>query len=258
MSSNSESAHNIPLSTILCVYARDIFRNQADFDYIAARSNFKLHLRQQFLWSSQQAIEKYLKAILLFNGHSAKCPDINKPKKEFGHHLDMLLRSVISIPNLNFSLKYQDQNFLDFLTSQGPNRYISSAAYSSFDALERLDSLVWHIRRYCQSFKPVTFNLFQSQSVTFQDFLDCALDQKFLMQPYSFKLAPGEDCALEKVLKRTHDDPARRALVWANLFFGAKKKQRVKYTVFSSIEIPPKERGWEGVDWNEVDKYVKP
>ncbi|CUB05958.1 HEPN domain-containing protein [Marinomonas fungiae] len=53
---------------VLNTLAKDIFRKQADFDYISARVNFRLGLRQQFLWSAQQAIEKYLKAILLFKG----------------------------------------------------------------------------------------------------------------------------------------------------------------------------------------------
>jgi len=59
------------LQVVLNTYATDIFRNQADFDYISARANYRLKLRQQFLWSAQQAVEKYLKAILLFNGKSA-------------------------------------------------------------------------------------------------------------------------------------------------------------------------------------------
>ena len=60
------------LQVVLNTFASDIFRRQADFDYIAARANYRMHLRQQFLWSAQQAMEKYLKAILLFNGKSAR------------------------------------------------------------------------------------------------------------------------------------------------------------------------------------------
>lgn len=43
------------------------FRDQADRDYIAARLACRHELFPQFLWSSHQAIEKYLKAILLYN-----------------------------------------------------------------------------------------------------------------------------------------------------------------------------------------------
>lgn len=68
------------LQLVLNTFAKDVFRKQADCDYVAARSNYRLRLREQFLWSSLQAIEKYLKAILLFNGISARylsgtCPN---------------------------------------------------------------------------------------------------------------------------------------------------------------------------------------
>ncbi len=41
------------------------FRDIAEGDYIAARMAFRAELYLQALWSSQQALEKYLKAILL-------------------------------------------------------------------------------------------------------------------------------------------------------------------------------------------------
>jgi hypothetical protein len=246
----------MPLSTVLCVYARDIFRNQADCDYIAARSNFKLRLRQQFLWSSQQAIEKYLKAILLFNGISARY--IDGSTKEFNHKLDKLFHAAQQISELNFSVSSQDKMFIDFLNDQGPNRYINSTAYSSLDALERLDSVIWHIRRYCQSFEISIPIPAERQIAIKHSILSSELDSNYEKNPHLFKLHPGEGGELEKVLKKSHNDPARRALVWANFYFGAKKRTRVRYTSFSSSEIPPKDRGWKNVDWDEVDKYVKP
>lgn len=57
---------------VLNTFACDVFRKQADYDYISARANYRMRLRQQFLWSAQQAVEKYLKATLLFNGRSAR------------------------------------------------------------------------------------------------------------------------------------------------------------------------------------------
>jgi hypothetical protein len=41
------------------------FRDAADEDYIAARTVSRLGLNRPFLWSSLQAVEKYIKAILL-------------------------------------------------------------------------------------------------------------------------------------------------------------------------------------------------
>jgi hypothetical protein len=60
------------MQVILNTFASDVFRKQADYDYIAARANYRMRLRQQFLWSAHQAVEKYLKATLLFNGKSAR------------------------------------------------------------------------------------------------------------------------------------------------------------------------------------------
>lgn len=256
MTSTCANESTMPLSTVLCVYAKDIFRNQADCDYIAARSNFKLRLRQQFLWSSQQAIEKYLKAILLFNGVSARY--IDGSNEQFNHKLNKLFDAAQQISELNFSVSSQDKMFIDFLNDQGPNRYINSTAYSSLDALERLDSVVWHIRRYCQSFEVSAPVPPENKIAIKNSLLSFASDSNFQKNPHLFKLRPGEDGALEKILKKAHNDPARRALVWANFYFGSKKRTRVKYTAFSSTEIPPKERGWKNVDWDEVDKYVKP
>ena len=48
-------------------FASQSFRDQAERDYIAARQACRAELMPQFLWASHQAIEKYLKGILLYN-----------------------------------------------------------------------------------------------------------------------------------------------------------------------------------------------
>src|ERR1700719_3636735 len=53
-------------------FATESFRNVADEDYISARCAWRMGLMNHFLWSSLQAIEKYLKAFLLFNNRSTK------------------------------------------------------------------------------------------------------------------------------------------------------------------------------------------
>ena len=57
------------------------FRDVADYDYISARMLYRAKLVPQFLWSSLQSIEKYLKCILLLNrikankvGHNLALP----------------------------------------------------------------------------------------------------------------------------------------------------------------------------------------
>lgn len=57
---------------ILNEYATRSLRYTADQDYISARSSYKANLIEPFLWSSLHALEKYLKAILLFHTVSIK------------------------------------------------------------------------------------------------------------------------------------------------------------------------------------------
>ena len=84
-------------------------------------------------------------------------------------------------------------------------------------------------------------------------YIASALHPRHKENPQRFNLANGD---IEKVLKRPSIDSARRALIWANLFYGSRRLSTVRYTKFSSIEVPPNQRGWKG--WTgEVEKYVK-
>jgi len=60
---------------IIASYAVE-FRDRADMDYVSARHLYRMGLMPPFLWSSQQAIEKYLKAAILFFGGTVK---MNRP-----------------------------------------------------------------------------------------------------------------------------------------------------------------------------------
>lgn len=240
------------LQVILNTFASDVFRRQADFDYIAARANFRMQLRQQFLWSAQQAIEKYLKAVLLFNGKSARYP--TGKRKEFGHDLIALLDEVKTIPIFTFELEPEHERFLKYLAQQGPNRYLGTTAYNTGEVLRQLDGTVWHVRRYCQHMPDRGIGSRAPVPGLREAHVKAALSPTHKKQPQRFSVFAGE---LEKVVKRAPTDPARRALVWANLYYGSKRRTTVKYRTFSSSEVPPTERGWPGVDWKVVEPYVK-
>lgn len=255
-------------SIVLDAYARSVFRDEADADYIAARSNFKLQLRQQFLWSAQQALEKYLKAILLFNGKSSRYIDIEKAKvspkdrtNQYGHDLCRLIKSVREVQVFDFDVGgAANDQFLEYLATQGPNRYISKSAYTTLDVLERLDSTVWHIRRYCQNFEISNPTLSaEVQAKARQGSISRALDPINALNPHLFRLTPVQRGYLEKILSKRNDHPARKALVWANRFYGTKKRGRIQYRVFSACAIPPREReGWNAIDWDEIGFFVQP
>jgi HEPN domain-containing protein len=59
--------------TLLKDFAFRSFFEIADGDYIAARTLYRAKLLPQFLSASQQALEKYLKYILLLNRIHAQC-----------------------------------------------------------------------------------------------------------------------------------------------------------------------------------------
>lgn len=248
---------------ILNTFARAIFRKQADCDYIAARANYRMRLRQQFLWSAHQAMEKYLKAILLFNGRSARyyMPAGASKRREYGHDLDALIGEIQKIALLKFEIEPDDQKFLSYLSHQGgANRYLSTSAYNTSDAIHCLDRLVWHIRRYCQYIPDRGIGSRQAVPGMQEAFVRSINDTSLKKSPHLFALFAGEAGELESVIKSDPQDPARRALLWANLFYGKKKRLRVTYDSFSSTEIPPNENehDYPNVDWRALEDYVKP
>lgn len=249
------------LQVVLNTFARDVFRNQADCDYIAARANYRMQLRQQFLWSAHQAIEKYLKAILLFNGQSARyyTPAGASGRREFSHNLDALSEEVQKIAYLRFEIDPDDKQFLSYLSRQGgANRYLSTSAYNTPDAIHCLDCLVWHIRRYCQYFPDRALGCHDVVPGMREAAVRSIHAASLKKSPHSFVLFAGESSMLENVIKRNPRDAARRALLWANLFYGKKRRLRVTYDSFSSTEIPPNERDWKNVDWEVLKDYIKP
>jgi len=243
------------LQSVLNAFATDVFRKQADFDYITARSNYRLQFRQQFLWSSQQAIEKYLKAILLFGGKSARFKS-NGSGKELGHKLSKLYSEILQLRLTGFELSPVNKSFLVYLEDQGSNnRYISKFAYNPGDAIQSLDSLVWHIRRYCQ-FIPSSLTSSEPNAEQ-QRAAQLAFITKFTTKksPHEFYLHGGE---LEKILHLPRSNFARQTLIWANLWFGTKKRRKVTYASFSSSEVPPNERPWFNEEHKTVlEKYIR-
>jgi len=121
-------------------FARESFRYTADQDYIAARMSYKAGLIEPFLWSSLHAIEKYLKAILLFNKISTK---------NYSHNIEKLLCKVKHIGNINLRLPKNVESFIRYLNEYGENRYFDDYALLEKYALYNLDETVWYIRRYC-------------------------------------------------------------------------------------------------------------
>jgi HEPN domain-containing protein len=204
-------------------FATQSFRNQADRDYIAARLACRHELFPQFLWAAQQAVEKYLKAILLYN--RVKAADVR-------HDLARALSHVEALP-LQIELSSRSREFIDHLVKFGEFRYIDVPFYVHGQILVDLDLTVWEIRRYCQ-----ILNLFgKTLPIKEQKLHETALSDlaKSKTEPrYKFRLQNG---LLEKIIdKKQH--PSRSALLWHNPCFGVRKRATVRVKNHLSAENP--------------------
>ncbi|MEQ8693975.1 MAG: HEPN domain-containing protein [Gammaproteobacteria bacterium] len=200
---------NLPL---INDFATRSFRDYADQDYISARVAYRNEFDQQFRWCSLQAIEKYLKAVLLFNQRSAK---------GLGHNIDKALRRVISIDDLEFTVPDDVMEFVEFLSVYGPDRYLSHPTYLKPYALLTLDKSVWCIRRYCFYMR----GEIETQSGVKQLLpinKQRATNPYFEKNRHKYRLLNGY---LETVIDRKK--PSYDALVWKNFFYGRVKKHRI-------------------------------
>ena len=253
------------LKIALYSFAREVFREQADRDYITARNCYRLEFREQFLWASLQACEKYLKGILLFNQKSARFNpttyDPNKKhNKEFGHDLSALFKAVQGIGDLPIDQAAWLPSFLGYLTKFGNNRYLSTATYALGDELRKLDEAVWVLRRVCQSFDwtPPNEDGSPGQNVR-PKWLAQVGDAKHRKNPALDRQMGASGGFLEAVLKLPRSNPPRQALVWNNLFFAKRQRHAVTYSFLSSSENPPQTREWFNIPaiTDVIEHYIK-
>lgn len=216
------------------------FRETADKDYIAARMAYQAQLVQPFLWSSIHCLEKYVKGILLLNrveahnGHSV-LPGIDKMRLNGKFELDLSADAVQFIGNLE---KY------------GAEYRYYEVSYSTrpFDIV-RLDRAVWEIRRYCQ---PLDYEIVDSKGNKVNS-LPLELERIHRAKARHEKGTCIMEGFLEKVIKN-RDHPARKALIWNNLFFGPSRRKTINMRSSSESGNSPFFLHPEIID--EVVKYV--
>ena len=179
-------------------FAIRCFRDNADEDYISARLAFRAALVTPSLWASQQAVEKYLKCILLLNRIRAT---------GVYHDLVKGLNAIESSGKLVLGLTSLTRNFIEYLDEFGLYRYLEISNVAFGQNLVRLDRAVWELRRYC----------------TLSD------------EPKKFKLRSGVIPPKIRIpggyLEEVMDDvksPAREPLLWSNAFFGKRQRRRVR------------------------------
>jgi HEPN domain-containing protein len=206
-------------------FALKSFRNIADGDYIAARMACRAALVPQFLWGSQQAIEKYLKTILLLN---------RIPAVEVSHDLNAALRKINDSGKLNLDLTERTTQFIRYIDAYGPYRYLEVSHWAEGSQIIPLDQAVWELRRFCTlSASPRRLMLVEGRPAP--------------RVHLSFGL-------LEKIIEGSSKASAREALLWQNGFFG-RTRRRVRVGGWMHSENAPLALRPELL--SEVAKYVK-
>ncbi len=196
------------------------FRDVADKDYIAARINYYHGLDQQFLWSALQSLEKYLKAILLYN---------RKSTKNISHSIYKAYQQVLEIPNINFDFPSEIEEFIKYFDSQGQNRYFEHPFLVKGEDVLFLDKSVWYIRRYCQYLYNNQILLSEQNSGNFSLMLEMIKDKAILNNPHKFKILGG---FLEQVMQQKHS-PLKKQLIWKNFYYSCNKKNSIRLAINS-------------------------
>lgn len=213
MPSSLSAAEKDRLDRSINSFATQSFRDQADRDYIAARLACRSELFPQFLWSSQQAIEKYLKAILLYNRIKA-----TKVK----HDIEAAMSLTSKLP-FTIELSPRSKKFVKHIADCGEYRYIDIPYYVEGHLLVDLDLAVWEIRRYCQVLN-VFGKVLPKEEAALLENAQVTLSRSSIEPRYKFRVHGG---FLEKVL----DDckhPSRSALLWQNAVYGVRKRATVR------------------------------
>jgi hypothetical protein len=177
--------------------------------------SFKTKLIEPFLWSSLHAIEKYLKAILLFN---------TVDTRKLSHDIVSALQRVKEIQEFEFIFTERAELFIRYLNGSGANRYFECSASMDESDLDNLDHTIWYIRRYC-------FDMNVEYRKGFFPYQDKAYFEQYEKQPHKYKLRDGHegDDLLEKNLKDRSDVYSH--LVWHNQYFGQLRKKGIKNKV---------------------------
>lgn len=201
-------------------YAIRTFRNVADRDYIAARLAFRADLMPQFMWMAEQALEKYLKAILCF---------YRVPAMDIGHDLAKGLRRAERLP---FKIEFTEgpKKVVDHIATYGPYRYLEAPWFITGHPLPRFDMAVWQLRRYCQAINHERLDDAGRDPLVMKSIESCDSEQ-----PQNFKIIGG---LLEEILE-TRDHPAREPLLWQNICYASRRRRSVKSRFKLSGENPP-------------------
>lgn len=195
-------------------FAIRCFRDTGDDDYIAARLAMRARLPGPFLWSAEQAIEKYLKCILFLN---------RRDTDRLNHNIRAAFDRINSSLPFKIALNKGEQSVFDHIADWNADRYLLRSFVLRNSELLQLDALVWKLRQYCQPLDikhwadPPCKSVLMEKVQRITDNLDGDAASGYL-----------HGGRLEKIL---HDkkSPAHGALVWMNMQYSLKKRNSVQF-----------------------------
>lgn len=211
------------------------FRDIADGDYIAARMAYRVDLIPQALWASQQAIEKYVKCVLLLRRITwqARNHSLLGPLAELERQYPLRLST-------------DSREFIAYLDTYGTDRYFTLPYFAGGFEIISLDRLAWEIRRYCIPY--TRGNTPKGTPIVELDLKHIENAENYPPQLYR-SLSPGPlDAAIREA------SPVGAALIWKNLYFGRSARKSVKLAQRSQSANSPLALHPEILD--EVGKYI--
>lgn len=227
-------------------YARNICE-RADEDYITARLCYFHGLTGNFLWNGQQCIEKYLKAIALFQDIDVRKQKHNLRKlfAKVDNHLNMKSAETM-FPRKIEGIASKQENFEEFLerlTFLGMNRYCSHSWCLYGDELIKLDAAVFIIRRYCTPIGAVL----GKRGRPVKDKIKNCIDEGRDFTTHGF---------LGEVIHKDKHAEKRNYLLAGNSFFPVKKDIEVQFHTSKSFNHVLGRRYEAAINGNEHNKHV--
>ncbi len=196
---------------LINAFAFIAFRTVADGDYIAARMAWRRMLFPQYFWLIQQAIEKYLKCILLLH------------RWEIPRHHD--LQRLLSDADRAFPVPLRRSESTDRLINEvnvGPGiRYGEESWDVDRDMRPEFDTCVWELRRYCQAVRVVVDGTVVDTTANVLE----AVGLSEMQHPSRFRIEGGH---IESILADRRC-AARPDLVWRNACFGSRQSRTGAY-----------------------------
>lgn len=187
-------------------------RDTGDGDYIAARLAARHRLIPQFLWSAEQALEKYLKGILTLHRVSAL---------NIGHDISEALTRIEEKLGFAIPLTSQQKEVFEVIAEWNSDRYFLNHIGVKGHELNYLDQMIWRIRQFCQPLDVMHYADEPTRAVLDQNVK--MIQERELTAPREGNVTGGR---LEKMLT-DKNDPARSALVWKNLMFSTSTRKKV-------------------------------